>query len=244
MAGLDQQWLVALGLGFILFLGFSGKKSEPEPELDQLKQDAMALVNVWNTVILGILQYTGMKSSLEAWREVDNDKNHEKLMRFTEFCRQWLARAETAWREVGTYGPTTYFSAMILSYLREIDGFYNHFDQFKVEQPWQRQDDPADEWFRDEPKMEVDRGELSFHKAKMEAKWKDVVAKEEYMKNVPEVPHDHPSGWNFQPNPRVSAISQPDGGWSDDSHFPDVQYLGQFGAGVPKKCFPPLRGLI
>ena len=92
MAAVDQQWLVALGLGFILFLGFRGKKSEPEPELDQLKQDAMALINVWNTVVLAILQSTGMKSSLEAWREVDNDKNHEKLMRFTEFCRQWLAR--------------------------------------------------------------------------------------------------------------------------------------------------------
>ena len=64
MAAVDQQWLVALGLGFILFLGFSGKRSEPEPEFDQMKQDAETLVQAWNTVILAILQYTGMKTSL------------------------------------------------------------------------------------------------------------------------------------------------------------------------------------
>ena len=93
MAGLDQQWLVALGLGFILFLGFSGTKSEPAPELAQLKAAAAAVINVWNTVVLGILQYTGMKTSIEAWRESDNDENHLKLQKFEGFCRNWLERA-------------------------------------------------------------------------------------------------------------------------------------------------------
>ena len=83
MAAVDQQWLVALGLGFILFLGFSGTKSEPEPEFDQLREDAERLIQIWNTVILPILQYTGKKTSLEAWREVDGDSNHQNLQRLS-----------------------------------------------------------------------------------------------------------------------------------------------------------------
>ena len=110
MAGVDQQWLVALGLGAILFLGFSGTKSDPEPEFDELKGDAETLIQVWNKVILGILQFTGMKTSLESWRETDNDKNHTTLQKYTGYCRHWLARAEAAWYEQGTYGPTTYLS--------------------------------------------------------------------------------------------------------------------------------------
>ena len=123
MAALDQQWLVALGLGFILFLGFSGKKSEPEPEFDQMKADAERLIQIWNTVILAILQYTGMKTSLEAWREVDGDSNHKNLQRFTLECQRWLEKAQAVWHELGTYGPTTHYSSLIMSYLVDMDRF-------------------------------------------------------------------------------------------------------------------------
>ena len=139
MAALDQQWMVAIGLGFVLFLGFSGKSSssDPPPEpRDELREQAEEIIRVWNTIILPTLQYTGTKTSFQQWIKV-NAEAHHSIQKFDGFCRQWLSQAERVFRELRLYGPGTQYVTRIQGFLREIDQFYSVFRDFvKPEEAW------------------------------------------------------------------------------------------------------------